>query len=357
MKCDPICLTVDEDDISTLHDGLPGGSLGNHPDDGNSDGSFTGDPGVDIGGPATVSGKLAGLFGVVQSGADEPLTFGFVSDAARRACRRGRPWPDRSQVQGRAHQLRHPGLWWRTDPVRLCQRRRRRRLPGAANDRLVFKFTLETDGDFKFEQFDQLDHDPPNDDSSDSPTTSATRRARTRTSTCRTTFRSVDITSLNFGLLINATDFDGDCVNLKDQLIIKIRDDVPEIAEKVCLDSGHVLHRRQPERSALRNPGEFRPHDRHRQHDRERRLREFARLLFRRRGRQPDQWRHSGRQCGSPRRRWRSCAALHQPRSHSGRREAPRLLHHPGRQRRKSGPEQRRPGHVRSSRAAIGSRS
>ena len=39
-----ICLTVDEDDISTLGSNPNPGSLGTSPDDGNGDGSFTGDP-------------------------------------------------------------------------------------------------------------------------------------------------------------------------------------------------------------------------------------------------------------------------------------------------------------------------
>ena len=75
VKCDPICLTVDEDDIVTDQ------SLGNHPKDGNGDGSSTGSPFNPFDdGPATVIGKLGGLFGVVETGADEPLTFSFITD-------------------------------------------------------------------------------------------------------------------------------------------------------------------------------------------------------------------------------------------------------------------------------------
>ena len=71
-----ICLTVDEDDIDT---GAPTGSDGNHPNDGNADGSWTGSPfNPSDPGPATVFGALGGLFGIVQPGADEPLTFSFI---------------------------------------------------------------------------------------------------------------------------------------------------------------------------------------------------------------------------------------------------------------------------------------
>src|SRR5262249_4585754 len=74
-----ICLTVDEDDISTLGAAPDTGSLGTSPDDGNSDGSFTGVPNVVSGGPAFVSGTLAGV--VVEPGADEDLTFSFTGNA------------------------------------------------------------------------------------------------------------------------------------------------------------------------------------------------------------------------------------------------------------------------------------
>ena len=58
--------------------------LGNHPKDGNGDGSSTGSPFNPFDdGPATVIGKLGGLFGVVETGADEPLTFSFITDQSR----------------------------------------------------------------------------------------------------------------------------------------------------------------------------------------------------------------------------------------------------------------------------------
>ena len=67
--------TVDEDDIDTTW------SEGTSPDDGNGDGSFTGDPNVDNGGPAFVTGTLSG---VVSIGADEvpvgTAVYGFASD-------------------------------------------------------------------------------------------------------------------------------------------------------------------------------------------------------------------------------------------------------------------------------------
>ncbi len=61
IKCDPICLTVDEDDIKTCP---PEGSLGTSPNDGPFvDGSWTGSPfSPSDKGPATVFGNLGGPF-------------------------------------------------------------------------------------------------------------------------------------------------------------------------------------------------------------------------------------------------------------------------------------------------------
>ncbi len=127
-----ICLTVDEDDIDT---GAPTGSDGNHPNDGNADGSWTGSPFNPADpGPATVFGALGGLFGIVQPGADEPLTFSFivqggigehiVTELAELAG---------LSSKGEDLELRHPGqrsLW-------LCERRRwHRRLRGYGPSRL-----------------------------------------------------------------------------------------------------------------------------------------------------------------------------------------------------------------------------
>ena len=227
IKCDPICLTVDEDDISTLGANPNPGSLGTHPDDGNGDGSFTGDPGSDNGGPATVFGNLNQ---VVKSGADECLTFSFIVDGglAEAALETALA---AIGLKSQGESLRYDFQ----DNVLVAYTEH-----GGGNgyqdgsDRLVFKFTVETDGDFKFELFDQLDHDPPHDDSPTDGVSSAP--GSDQNFDLRDFVSHDDVTSLNLGLLVKATDFDGDSVILKDQVNIKIRDDVPKLTgESICL--------------------------------------------------------------------------------------------------------------------------
>ncbi len=81
MKCDPVYITVDEDDIKTIGFTAPTnvnpGSEGTSPNDSNADGSYTGNPANNNPGPAYVSGSVAS---VVESGADENLTFSFISE-------------------------------------------------------------------------------------------------------------------------------------------------------------------------------------------------------------------------------------------------------------------------------------
>ena len=110
-----VTITVDEDDIETA------GSTGSQPDDGDVvDGSFTGPGGVDTQGPANAtSGSLAGL--VVAPGADDPLSFGFVSEATVRAFLTAQ-----NLTLGRCCAELRP---CRQHALRLCQRRRSRR-PG-----------------------------------------------------------------------------------------------------------------------------------------------------------------------------------------------------------------------------------
>ncbi|HEX5779857.1 MAG TPA: hypothetical protein VFY21_13530, partial [Xanthobacteraceae bacterium] len=160
--CEPICLTVNEDDISTRGPNIPGHSLGTSPNDGNWDGSFTGSPFGNGKGPATVFGSLGGLFGIVEPGADENLTFSFVTN--------GHPQLEQAIEQIAAL----AGLKSKGDELRYDIQGNilYAFAPGGGGqgyqegqgDRLVFQFTLQSDGDFKFELFDQLDHDAPNDD-------------------------------------------------------------------------------------------------------------------------------------------------------------------------------------------------
>ena len=216
-----VLLTVDEDDIDTFDDGIPGGSLGTSPDDGNGDGSFTGDPSASTGGPANVSGSLAAF---VIPGADEPLTFSFIVESAVRS------------------KLSSLGLSSQGDE--LSYDVQGGILYGFANaggtigqsydpengDRLVFQFTLEGDGDFTFELFDQLDHDSPFDDSGDGGPGLADENFDLEDSD-----PDSDVNAIDFGALIKATDYDGDSVVLDDKLLIRIRDDIPKLIDRAKL--------------------------------------------------------------------------------------------------------------------------
>lgn len=194
VPCDPIELVVDEDDIRTEL------SLGTSPNDGNADGSYTGNPNVNQPGPANVSGSLQGPGGVVISGADEPLTFSFTSNAKSYFTNLG--------LTSKGEDL----SYYIQDGVLYGYVNKQFEGPFGPQDRIVFKFTLEGDGDFKFELFDQLDHDAGNGQNYDLEV------------------EGPDFKWLEFGDVIKATDYDGDSVVLKDMLKIKVRDDVPEVA-------------------------------------------------------------------------------------------------------------------------------
>ena len=113
--------------------------------------------------------------------------------------------------QGRAHQLRLPGQ----HPVRASSTTAATAAIRKARTGLSSQFTLQSNGNFKFELFDQVDHDPPNDDCSiRSSTGSRIVSGSDENFDLQDNVPFVDITSLNFGALINATDFDGDSVNL-----------------------------------------------------------------------------------------------------------------------------------------------
>ncbi|MCG8559467.1 MAG: hypothetical protein MI824_06695, partial [Hyphomicrobiales bacterium] len=198
---DMIVETVDEDDIDTFEAGEGGpvtGSEGTSPDDGDTDGSFTGDPGVASGGPANVSGTLAGL---VVGGSDETITFSFVGDAA--------------------DQFNALGLSSKGE--KLVFQVVEDTLTATAGDRLVFELTVDQDGEFTFELFDQMDHDLPFDEGGSGLADENFDLIDTVDG---------DISSLNFGKVVKVTDFDGDSVVLDNAFKIQIRDDVPELEEE-----------------------------------------------------------------------------------------------------------------------------
>lgn len=202
-----IVLIVDEDDIKNAQ------SRGTSPNDGDGDGSLTGNPPSNVFGPAFVSGSLNGV--VVQSGADEDLTFSFINGATTLLGLLGL----KSKGQTISYQVQGENLFAFVEGGGGGGYQ-------SGSDRLVFKFTLLANGDFEFELHDQLDHDPPNDFIIDGVSLFP---GADENFDLQDGLFFFDVDSLDFGSLIQAVDHDGDRVILHDKLIIKIRDDVPEL--------------------------------------------------------------------------------------------------------------------------------
>ena len=207
--------TIDEDDISTIGDRIPGESLGTSPNDGGADDSYTDSPANNRPGPAFISGTLANL---VKSGADEALTFSFINgDVARGML-------ERLGLSSKGAELSYEirdGVLYAFDNAGPDLGRS---YDPQFGDRLVFELRLNANGSYEFRLYDQLDHDAPGDDFRERPTNSDENFDLQDGLAFR------DVTSINFGGLIKATDYDGDSVSLDNVFSVKIRDDVPELS-------------------------------------------------------------------------------------------------------------------------------
>ena len=193
---------VDEDDISTLSDGLPGGSLGTSPDDDNTeDDSYTGNPISNTTGPAFISGSLGNL---IKGGADETVKFSFIDEAA--VIRALGALGLSSKGEELSYDIQGNVLYGFDNDTGSS---------GYGNgDRPVFKLTLNENGSYTFELLDQLDHDKP-------------RSGADENFDLQDDLRNGDVTAINFGAVIKATDYDGDSVSLDGAFSIQVRDDVP----------------------------------------------------------------------------------------------------------------------------------
>ena len=239
------CVTVDEDDIKTHL------SHGTSPNDGNADGSFTGDPGSNGPGPATVCGDLSGL---VRVGADAVSidecgkphgTFGFVSE---------------DNLQDTLQELGFVGLRSKGDLLEYriedCGSDAQKLVAfvgeggeGEGCERIVFTLKLFSDGKYEFSLFDQMDHDPPFDNEPpgfpSDPFHPGDHFPLADQNTDLIDFddkppaevREFDISKLNFGGLIEFSDYDHDTVGLDGVFEIQIRDDIPKLVhgEAICL--------------------------------------------------------------------------------------------------------------------------
>lgn len=209
--------TVDEDDISTIGDRFPGESLGTSPNDGNADGSFTGSQGNNQPGPAFIAGSLASL---VKSGADESLTFSFINGDVARGMLESLGLSSKGAEL--SYEIRN-GVLYAFDNAGS---ELGKSYDPQFGDRLVFELKLNGNGSYEFRLYDQLDHDAPGDDFWERPTNSD------ENFDLQDALWFKDVTAINFGALIKATDYDGDSVSLNNAFSIKIRDDVPELSGK-----------------------------------------------------------------------------------------------------------------------------
>ncbi|WP_037217963.1 DUF5801 repeats-in-toxin domain-containing protein, partial [Rhizobium sp. IBUN] len=165
--------TVAEDDIKTSL------SQGTSPNDGNADGSYTGNASNNLPGPATASGSIAN---VVNFGSDGKGGFSFTGDLSSLGALS-------SHGDALSYTVAN-GVLTATAGE-------------GEGARVVFTLTLSNDGDYTFKLFDQLDHG-----------TDATNGSL----------------SIDFGGLIQATDGDGDSIPLTGGLTIAITDDAPTTA-------------------------------------------------------------------------------------------------------------------------------
>jgi T1SS-143 domain-containing protein len=187
---------VDEDDIKNLQ------STGTSPADLDGDGSFTGGDGQGGNGPAYIEGSLAGL---VKGGADDNVKFSFIDETLARFALSALGL--KSQGEALSYQIQGNTL--------VAYDNNGGSSGYGQGDRLVFKLTLNQNGDYTFELADQLDHDR--------PTSGADENFDLQDG-----LWFADITAINFGALIKATDNDGDSISLSGAFEIKIRDDIPE---------------------------------------------------------------------------------------------------------------------------------
>ncbi len=176
-----LTLKVDEDDIATAW------SSGTSPDDGYGDGSSTGGTTSSVG-AAMVEGDFSTL---VNGGADQPLTFSFVSGTLATAAGLNLT----SGGTALTYTLDTSG-----DPQVLT---------GSANGHEVLTITLDADGGYVIALSDQLDHADGQGQGNDLVGAGP---------------------AIVLGDIIQATDGDGDAVLLGSNVTLQITDDVPVIS-------------------------------------------------------------------------------------------------------------------------------
>jgi VCBS repeat-containing protein len=207
-----ITRTVDEDDIATRW------SEGTSPDDGvwqhvgkgwHYDGSYTGDPRYDHGGPANIWGSVKSL---VSFGADGRGENGFSLidldtdplglDALRAQNLTSKGEDLDYRIVGSMLIAFVPGE--NQNQARMAMVEDSDGQPSMPEGRPVFVLELQSNGSYKFSLIDQLDHYDEND-------------------------QPVDSLPIDLSSVIVATDGDGDSITLESGFVINITDDAPKV--------------------------------------------------------------------------------------------------------------------------------
>ena len=211
--------TVNEDDVATAS------SVGTSPHwsflpDGENDGddSYTAFPV----GPAITGGNLSGL---VASGADDPVTFGFSANALQYLQNLQLYSKQSATGDGENGKLLTYTLSPDGNTIIASE-------PNP-NGNVVFELELDpVTGEYEFRLYDELIHEAP-------PAGSSVENTLLRSGPSGT------IDGINFGAIIEATDADGDTVLLDGAFKITILDDVP-IANIELAGNAVVIHDETP---------------------------------------------------------------------------------------------------------------
>ncbi len=199
-----VAVKVDEGDISNLL------SHGNSANDGTKDGSSSDFSLLGFGDAATVSGSVAATVAFGADGSAAKGAFSLTSDAAATLASLG--------LSSKGGELSYAVIG--------------NTIIGYVNnigrgydplfDRPVLSFTLNSDGSFKYQQYDQLDHAAGNGANTDLKAGSGT------------------VSGIDFGSVIKATDGDGDSIVIGGKLVVTVKDDIPTVS--ISLTGRTVIH-------------------------------------------------------------------------------------------------------------------
>ncbi|MCR6735144.1 MAG: DUF5801 domain-containing protein [Afipia sp.] len=209
---------VNENDIATPW------SRGTSPDDGSADGSATGDPSQVSGGPAYISGTLAGTVSIgadafPQGGEETPHIFGFTDNAVEYMTSLG--LFSKQSVQPASenglklfYETSTSGNWviltgYEPDPNFGPDQ------VGNTGNKVFELRVDQTTGAYEFRLYDELMHQNSSDPANDFELRSDQPGG----------FTLID--GINFGHIITATDYDGDSITLDGKFIVKVQDDHP----------------------------------------------------------------------------------------------------------------------------------